>query len=206
MASNNDFLPVCPTDCTTLGTVPIVSDNCLSEAGIEAGEITDVIFCEAGVDPTLPATPITGHVMTGLSANATVNSAAITSWFDGIDNATGNIVHFEVIGNMPEPTITTAVGAKKQEVITSRKRIIEIDIVNKTNRNYAFAQQLECGWAGFVWFGTEKFFYGGINGIRGRVSKVTTPLERGDGLSAIKITFEWGDARTNPPRDAKPFL
>lgn len=205
MASNNDFLPVCPEDCTTLGAVPIVSDNCLSDAGIEAGEITDTIFAEASAsDPTVPAKPITGHVITGLAANAAVNSAAITTWFNGIDNSTGNIVHFEVIGNMPEPAITTAVGPKKAEVVTSKKRTIEIDIVNKTNLNYAFSQQLECGWKGFVWFATAKFLYGGLNGIYGRVSKVSAPLERGDGLSAIKITFEW-DARTNPTRDAKPF-
>lgn len=206
MASNNDFLPACPNACEIATEVAAASDNCITVAGIEPGEVTDIIFCEASPsDATLPTTPITTHTIVGLDADPTVNSAAILSWFGAIDNSAGGIVHFEVIGNKPAPETTTTVGPKKKVITTSRKDTLEISIFNKTNLNYKWFQKFECGWTGFIWYATEPFFYCGKNGMNVRVRATSAPLERGDGLSSFNIILEW-TARTSPVRDAKPFI
>ena len=205
MASNNDFAPACPTDCTD-ETLLAASDLCLTDDSIETGEITDFIISEKGtLDPTIAANVITGWVDSGLAADATVNEAAINTWFAAIDNATGTIKHFEVIGNKPEANTTTATGAKKTTINLDTTHTIEVDIIKKSNLNYEFYRKLQCGGNYIVWYGTSKYLYGGINGISGRVIKASAPLERGDGLSVIKVTFEW-NADSDPPRDKKPWI
>ena len=204
MASNNEFAPACPTSCDD-ATLLVADDLCQTDESTEVGEITDFIISEiSDVDGTVPKNPITGWVNVGLAADASVNEAAINTWFTAINNTTGTIRHFEVIGDKPEAAIATAVGPKKTTVKLNTVHQIVVDVVKKSNLNYEFYRKMQCGGNYFIWYATDKYLYGGLNGVYGKVVSATAPLERGDGLSAMKITFEW-KAIADPPRDLKPF-
>lgn len=204
MATNNDFAPACPTGCDDT-TLLAASDNCITDDDIEVGEITDFFISEVSdADKTLPQNPIAGWSDAGLAADSKVNEAAINTWYAAIDNSSGTIKHFEVIGDKPEPEIAEAQGPKKTTLKLNTTHNITVDVVKKSNLNYEFYRKLQCGGNYFAWYATDKYLYGGINGIAGRVVKATAPLERGDGLSVMKITFQW-KAKNDPPRDYKPF-
>lgn len=202
---NNEFLPECP-DCGD-ATLPIFSDNCFSESTIEESEIQEIFFSEPhATNFGEPKNPITGHTTTGLAANAAVNEAAILAWIAGKDNdGSGTLRSIKGIGDKPATTSTEALGPEGKSVKTAKTHPLNFDVVTLDNLNYAALQKIDaCGGEVHLWYRTNKYLYGGLNGVKVNVKGADLVLARGIGsIAAGLIQVDW-KAKTGPTRDFWP--
>lgn len=203
---NNEFLPECPTDCST-ATLPSFSDACFSEATIEESEIQEIFFSEPHATSFgEPKNPITGWTITGLAADATTNEAAVLSWVAGKDNdGSGTLRSVKGIGNKPAPTTTDVTGPEGAIIRVGKKHPLAFDVLTLDNENYAALQSLDaCGGEVHVWYRTNKYLYGGLNGVKARILGAPHILDRGVGsIARNELAIEFV-AKTDPPRDNWP--
>ena len=197
------YKPSCAADCST-DTNPVYGDLCAGVSTIEMGEITDIIFDDIDTGST-PANPITGWVSTGLAANDAVNSAAITTWFSGVDNTTaGGLKHIEVTGDKSEPSGTDIELPKSKTVTINPKQTVKISTPVINNQRYEAYRKLQCLGEKIFWFATESHLYGGINGIKGQIKKAYFSFPGRNTPKQFNLEIEYVDA-IDPPRDKKTW-
>ncbi len=206
MDLNDLYAPACEANCEETELLA-VSEVCFDANSIEESEIIGLYFSEPDpANPGEPINPITGWTNTGLAADATLNETAILAWIAGVDNTTASGLRFmKGIGDKPAPTSTDVTGPEGEIAKIAKKHTINFDNLNIDNLNYAFFQKLDaCGGKVHVWFKTKQYLYGGLNGIKMRITGAPHVLARGVGSIAINtVTAEWF-AKTDPPRDANP--
>jgi hypothetical protein len=201
---NNEFCPSCPTDCGEF-TLPSFSDACFSQASIEESEIVEIFLSEPSNTLGIPKNPITGHTVTGLPADATINEAAILSWIDTKNNSTaGALRSIKGIGDKPAATGTDVTGPEGVIIQIDKTHPINFDILTMDNLNYEAVRWLQCNPTLHLWFRTKKYLYGGENGMIATVRNADHILARGQGSIGVStLVFEF-KSTCAPIRDAFP--
>jgi hypothetical protein len=197
------YKPSCAADCTT-DTNPVFGDLCAGVSTIEMGEITDIIFDDIDTGST-PANPITGWVSTGLAANDAVNSAAITTWFSGVDNTTaGGLKHIEVTGDKSEPTGTEIELPKGKKITINAAQTVKVSTPVINNQRYEAYRKLQCLGDKIFWFATDTHLYGGINGMKAQIKKAYFTFPGRNTPKQFNLELEFLDS-IDPPRDKKTW-
>lgn len=197
------YKPSCAADCTT-DTNPVFGDLCAGVSTIEMGEITDIIFDDIDTGST-PAHPITGWVSTGLAANDAVNSAAITTWFSGVDNTTaGGLKHIEVTGDKSEPTGTEIELPKGKKITINAAQTVKVSTPVINNQRYEAYRKLQCLGDKIFWFATDTHLYGGINGMKAQIKKAYFTFPGRNTPKQFNLELEFLDS-IDPPRDKKTW-
>ena len=197
------YKPSCAADCST-DTNPVYGDLCAGVSTIEMGEITDIIFDDIDTGST-PANPITGWVSTGLAANDAVNSAAITTWFSGVDNTTaGGLKHIEVTGDKSEPTGTEIELPKGKKITINAAQTVKVSTPVINNQRYEAYRKLQCLGDKIFWFATDTHLYGGINGMKAQIKKAYFTFPGRNTPKQFNLELEFLDS-IDPPRDKKTW-
>ena len=197
------YKPSCAADCST-DTNPVFGDVCAGVSTIEMGEIVDIIFDDIDSGST-PANPITGWVSTGLAANDAVNSAAITTWFGGIDNATAaGLKHIEVTGDKSEPAGTDIELPKGKSVTINPKQTVKVSTPVMNNQRYEAFRKLQCLGEKIFWFATDSHLYGGINGIKCQIKKAYFSFPGKNTAKLFNLELEYVDS-IDPTREKKTW-
>jgi hypothetical protein len=198
---NDQYTPTCATDCSlnTLGAFG--NTDCANENNIELAEINELYLDEASTTLGVPKNPITGWVQD------TDNAAALTTWRGLVNNATAAKTRLLFgIGEKPEPQETTITlhKAKLVSLCTKNSFVYTINIIDDDTYN-ALRKLQACKGTYHMWFATDTYFYGGLNGVRADVEKVAFVKSGGRGSnSTCVITLGWS-AKADPVRDAKTW-
>ncbi|MDZ7876067.1 MAG: hypothetical protein U5L45_00270 [Saprospiraceae bacterium] len=144
----------CPTDCSPL-VLPIldVNQDCFSAESVYTSQITDIILMSKtnglGVANTFP----TAHT-----------AAAWATVIDNTDVTGSKAKRIRVVGTMPAPEVTTVTLPKFKTITKYRTYTLTGAIQQFTQNNFEFLKNLMCGgFAGYVWFCTEDFIFGGLS-------------------------------------------
>lgn len=197
MAKAKYEVPICPTDCGNLASLPDTNFlNCVEAMGLFESEICDIFMTvadENGDAANLPATFDEAGILAWESANV------------GADPKTWR--RLTVIGDMSsEGSDAITVSKRRQKNPSLRNFNINATVDDMSDLNREYMRELQCGLEAVIYFGTiGGNFFGGTTGIRCTISDVDLPLERGEGNFEIAtLVFDW-EAAAAPPRIANPL-
>jgi hypothetical protein len=198
---NNQYDPEGSADCT-LETLLAVGDT-LSTCSVESAEIVELHLDEpSGSGADTPKNPILTYTEWG------DNEAVLTTYKAGLSNATAGKVRFLMgTGEKPEPEVhevTLSGGAKAVLGVPAHVCTFTVDRIDQTT--YQFLRKLQ-KFKGVYFFRycTDKYIYGGDNGIQGDVVKVVFAYG-GGGSEPTKATITYQfKAYCEPVRDLKPW-
>lgn len=198
---NDQYTPTCATNCAANLLSAFGNTDCANEDNVELAEINELYLDEVSTTLGVPKNPITGW------AQDTDNAAALSTWRAAADNTTASKVRFIYgIGEKPEPqeTQVTLHKGKLLSLGTKNSLVFTINIIDSATYN-ALRKLQACKGTYHMWFATDSFFYGGLNGIIGDVEKVVFVKSGGRGSnSTCVITLGWS-AKADPVRDPKTW-
>lgn len=198
------YKPTCAADCAT-ATLPVFGSVCIGEAAVEIGEIQDIFFDDESVTVGVPKNPITGWVSTNLATDDTDNEAAILTWKGLHSNTTAAKVRsIEGTGDKGEPAGTDIELPKNKVVTVNKKQVINFSTNVFNAARYEAYRGLQCLGEKYIWFATDKGFYGGINGIKANIEKAFFTFGGKGQAKTFNLVISWTDS-IDPPRDNKPF-
>lgn len=198
---NNQYDPTGNANCS-LETL-ISMGNTIAGCSVEPAEIRELYLDEpasAGSDTCKnPITPYTAWAD---------NEAALLSFKAAVDNSlTGKVKFLNGTGEKPEPEQSEATLAGNVKVklgVPLHNLKFNIDRIDQTT--YQFLRKLQkFGGTYFIRYATEKYLYGGDNGIEGEVLSVTFTYGGGGSdptKATLVIQFK---AYCEPVRDLRPW-
>lgn len=198
------YKPTCAADCST-NTLPVFGSVCIGEAAVEMGEIQDLFLDDESATAGIPKNPITGWVSTNLATDDTDNETVILTWKAAVSNTTSaKVRHLEGTGDKPEPTGTDIELPKNKIITINKKQVINISTNVMNAARYEAFRALQCGGEKYIWYATDKGFYGGLNGIKANIDKAYFVLGGKGQPKTFNMVLSWTES-IDPPRDAKPF-
>jgi hypothetical protein len=192
MATQNTFL-TCPADCSTdLDYVAIdVDQDCIP--ALTKSEVSDLFFVPDGA-----ADPFTNFATT-----PTYTASSI----DNTDTTNAKTKHIVGIGDIPDPTESETAFPKGQLAVTERIYTLNFTVMNMSDAQYAFLQQLQCGKTNFTFYYADRGdkLYGIQGGIVPASVRVRMPKARGEGsVNQATIVLTW-QADGDPDRRVNPY-
>ena len=179
------YLPDCPTSCT--GYVNAVSFNeCAPE--VHWGEIAKVYVAPADLD------------LTGFDASDLADWTAKLA-----DTGDDKIRTLIGIGEMVEPEQTEVAISGDRTIQGYKKFIVNFEIDETNDTNYAFLAMTECNGKYKFWFETaDGMLYGGNDAIEGSIKMNQVIPKSRQELVKIMSKFSW-QAKQHPYRCTSPM-
>lgn len=170
---------------------------------IEKSEICDIwMDCCDPDDPRQASNPIAGwQGGAALGADETLNTTAITTWLQGVDNqAPGAVRHFTVRGSQTDSE-AEQIPLPKDLFASGDKTFTQtLEFFPLCQQTREFLRGLQCGGTVCTWHKTiGNGFYGGEHGITAGIKNVSLPKELG-GYTKGTVTLEWKE-KVDAPRD-----
>jgi hypothetical protein len=192
MAAQNIFLS-CPANCSTdLDYVAIDVDQDCAPLLLKS-EVSDLIIQPDGA-PDVFADFATTPTYTALSIDNTVT-----------DNSKSK--HLVGIGDVPDPTETEVILPKGKVGLSDRTYTLNFTVMNMSDAQYAFLQQLQCGTLNFTFYYADRAdkLFGIQGGIVPASIRVRMPKARGEAsVSQATIVITWV-ADGDPDRRVNPY-
>lgn len=178
---------VCPTDCS-FTLPPVQFSECAPKT--KQGQITDIFL---------------GNVGQGFA-----NWEDVVEWAARVDQTdvadVTKIRHLTVIGDQPAPEITKVTISHKREIVSGKKRTINIEIDDNTDVNYDFMRTLECGGSYQMWYlSNAGDLYGGNEGIKVTFELSEVIPKATEEFTKLIGTLNW-DELISPMRIPSPFI
>lgn len=204
MGYGNDlYVPSCGATCSATTLASVGDTDCGNETNIEIAEINELYIDEVSATAGVPKNPITGWTNGDVDKNAT----ELTTWKGTHHQSTsGKVRTFYGVGEKPEPQITEISLHKGKKWAASNRHMVNFTINIIDDTTYLALRTLQaCGGTYHIWYATDTYLYGGLNGIEADIEKVvfTKSGGRGDNSKAV-ITLGF-NARSEPVRDPKTW-
>lgn len=128
-----------------------------------------------------------------------------TALLDQSATASGNeIRRWDVIGDKPAATAVVAALSKKRTKKIDATHVINFEIDDVSDENYAAATELQVGANVKIWYKTRGgHLYGGNDGIVAAID-INPVLGRGDEIEKLVGTLSW-NSKTDPERVVSPI-
>ena len=204
MGYGNDlYVPSCGTTCSATDLAAVGDTDCANEDTLELAEINELYLDAPSATAGQPTNPITGWTLGDTDKNA----SELTTWKGAHHQTTTDKVRtYYGTGEKPEPTETTITLHKGKTISIGTRHMLNYTVSVIDDTTYLALRTLQaCKGIYHAWFATDKYLYGGLNGIICDVEKVVFVRSggRGDVTKAV-ITLGW-NAKSDPVRDPKTW-
>jgi len=200
---NDLYVPSCGATCAATLLASVGDTDCANENNLEIAEISELYIDEPSATAGVPKNPITGWTL----GDVDLNSSEITTWKGLHSQSTASKVRtYYGLGDKPEPTETEIPLHKGKTVSVGTRHILNFTVNLIDSTTYLALRTLQaCKGTYHIWYATDNFLYGGLNGIIADVQKVVFVSSggRGDNFKAV-ITLGWL-AKSDPVRDPKTW-
>ncbi len=177
-------LPNCPIGCAT--ELPVVSfSDCAPDTN--AAQIRFLYITNRG--------------------NPLTDWTQANEWESRISNSSTNanaIRRLRVVGDKPRPEAQEKKISGGRTIKGKKNHVVNFEIDETNNDNYALIRQLECGNSYSMWYGTESSLYGGNDGIVASIS-MDDVIDKDDQALELFVGDAKWSAQFHPERIDNPI-